>query len=146
MEDPNPLIRAHSLRTCSYIKVLEFVQATIQPCKRLLKDSDPYVRKTASMTVAKLYDHDKKLIERSGLIDQLNNMLRDDNPVVVSTALAALMDIWESSETIKLTIDHASASKIIQILPDCSEYVRERLILNCADNNPGGAKLIYWKR
>ena len=146
MDDPNPLIRALSLRTCSYIKVAEFVRATVQPCKKLLKDSDPYVRKTACMTVAKLYDHDKKLIEKSDLIDRLNNMLRDDNPVVVSQALAALMDIWESSETIKLTIDHASASKIVQILPDCSEYVRERFGLNCANNNPGGAKLTYSKR
>lgn len=35
------------------------------------------------------------------------------------------MDIWERSETIKLTIDYASASKIVQILPDCSEYVKK---------------------
>ena len=143
MEDLNPLIRAQSLRTCSYIHVVEFVQATIQPCKKLLKDSDPYVRKTACMAVAKLYDHDSKTIEKSDLIDRLNNMLRDNNPVVVSTALAALMDIWERSDTIKLTIDHASASKIVQILPDCSEYVQKSFGLKCANTSPGGAKPIY---
>ena len=49
-------------------------------------------------------------------------MLRDENPTVVSSALAGLMDIWERSENIKLTIDYASASKIVQILPDCSEW------------------------
>jgi hypothetical protein len=32
------------------------------------------------------------------------------------------MDIWERSDTIKLTIDYGSASKLY-ILPDCSEYV-----------------------
>jgi AP-2 complex subunit beta-1 len=57
------------------------------------------------------------------LIDRLNGMLRDDNPTVVASALAALMDIWERSESIKLTIDYASASKLVQILPDCSECV-----------------------
>lgn len=50
-------------------------------------------------------------------------MLRDDNPTVIASSLAALQDIWERSDSIKLTIDYASASKIVQILPDCSEYV-----------------------
>ena len=121
MEDSNPLIRALALRTISYVHVRDFVEATVPPLKALLKDSDPYVRKTAAFTVAKIYDHDKSLVESSDLIDRLNAMLRDNNPTVVSSALAALMDIWERSETIKLTIDYASASKIVQILPDCSE-------------------------
>jgi len=121
LEDSNPLIRALALRTMSYIHVRDFVEATVPPLKGLLRDPDPYVRKTAAFTVAKLYDHDKNLVEASDLIDRLNSMLRDDNPTVVSSALAALMDIWERSETIKLTIDYASASKIVQILPDCSE-------------------------
>ena len=122
MDDSNPLIRALALRTMSYIHVREFVEATVPPVKLLLKDQDPYVRKTAAFTVAKLYDHDKQLVEASDLIDRLNGMLRDDNPTVVASSLAALMDIWERSETIKLTIDYASASKVVQILPDCSEY------------------------
>ncbi|QIX00211.1 hypothetical protein AMS68_005728 [Peltaster fructicola] len=118
----NPLTRALALRTISYIHVRQFVEATVPPLKRLLKDPDAYVRKTAAFCVAKLYDHDKALVENSDLIDRLNGMLRDENPTVVSSALAALMDIWERSETIKLTIDYASASKIVQILPDCSEW------------------------
>lgn len=123
MEDSNPLIRALALRTISYIHVREFVEAAVPPLRRLVKDPDPYVRKTAAFTVAKLYDHDRQLVEGSDLIDKLNSMLRDENPTVVSSALAALMDIWERSETIKLTIDYTSASKIVQILPDCSECV-----------------------
>lgn len=122
MEDTNPLVRALALRTISYIHVREYVEATVQPLKHLLKDSDPYVRKTAAFCVAKLYDHDKSMVEASDLIDRLNNMLRDENPTVVSSALASLMDIWERSDSIKLTIDYTSASKIVQILPDCSEY------------------------
>lgn len=121
LDHTNPLMRALALRTLSYIHVRQFVEATIEPLKHLLKDPDPYVRKTAAFTVAKVYDHDKHLVERSDLIDRLNLMLRDENPTVVSSALAALMDIWERSESIKLTIDYANASKIVQILPDCSE-------------------------
>ncbi|KAK4554613.1 hypothetical protein LTR86_008468 [Recurvomyces mirabilis] len=122
LEDSNPLMRALALRTLSYIHVRQFVESTLQPVKSLLKDSDPYVRKTAAFCIAKLYDHDRTLVESSDLIDRLNLMLRDENPTVVSSALAALMDIWERSESIKLTIDYANASKIVQILPDCSEW------------------------
>ncbi|EEH38956.2 AP-2 complex subunit beta [Paracoccidioides lutzii Pb01] len=132
MDDSNPLVRALALRTISYIHVREFVEATVQPLKQLLADDDPYVRKTAAFCVAKLYDHDRKLVERSDLILQLNEMLKDDNPTVVSSALAALTDLWERSNSITLTIDYKSASKIISILPDCSEwgqtYVLEALM------------------
>lgn len=121
--DPNPLVRALALRTLSYVHVKEFVHATIPQVRHLLRDGDPYVRKTAAFCVAKLYDHDKQLVEQSDLIDRLNSLLRDDNPTVVASSLAGLMDIWERSEAIKLTIDYRNASKMVAILPDCSEYV-----------------------
>ncbi|ESZ90822.1 AP-2 complex subunit beta [Sclerotinia borealis F-4128] len=122
INDTNPLVRALALRTMSYIHVRDFVEATVPPTKQLLRDADPYVRKTAAFCVAKLYDHDRHLVEGSDLIDRLNSMLRDDNPTVVASALASLMDIWERSDAIKLTIDYGNASKMVQILPDCSEW------------------------
>jgi AP-2 complex subunit beta-1 len=129
MEDANPLVRALALRTMAYIHVREYVEASVAPTKHLLRDSDPYVRKTACFCVAKLYDHDKALVENSDLIAGLNNMLRDENPTVVSSALASLTDIWERSESIKLTIDYNSASKIASILAETSEYVLVHLAL-----------------
>lgn len=121
MDDPNPLVRALALRTMSYIHVREFVEATVPIVKQMLRDPDPYVRKTAAYCVAKLYDHDRRLVEASDLIDRLNTLLRDDNPTVVASALASLMDIWERSDSIKLTIDYSNASKMVAILADCSE-------------------------
>lgn len=122
MDDGNPLIRALALRTMSYVHVRDFDEAIVKPLKSLLNDPDPYVRKTAAFCVAKLYDHDRRLVENAKLIDRLNGMLRDDNSTVVASALASLVDIWERSDTIKLTIDYSNASKIVQILPDCSEW------------------------
>lgn len=105
----------------SYVHVREYVEATVPLVKRMLRDGDPYVRKTAAFCVAKLYDHDKNMVEHSDLIERLNSLLRDDNPTVVASALAGLMDIWERSDAIKLTIDYSNASKMVAILPDCSE-------------------------
>ncbi|KAF2748661.1 AP-2 complex subunit beta [Sporormia fimetaria CBS 119925] len=122
LRDNNPLVRALALRTMAYIHVTEYEEATVPHLKNLVRDTDPYVRKTAAFCVAKLYDNARALVEKSDLIERLNAMLRDENPTVVASALAALMDIWERSENIKLTIDYASASKIVSILPDCSEW------------------------
>lgn len=121
MKDNNPLIRALALRTISYVHVKEFVEGTIPHLRRMMEDSDPYVRKHAALTVAKVYDHDKRLVENSDLIERLNRMLKDENPTVIAVALSSLTDIWERSENIKLTIDYASASKIVSILPDVNE-------------------------
>lgn len=121
MSDNNPLVRALALRTMSYIHVREFVEATVAVVRHMLKDNDPYVRKTAAFCVAKLYDHDCTMVEKSDLIERLNSLLRDDNPTVVASALASLMDIWERSDAIKLTIDYNNASKMVSILADCSE-------------------------
>jgi vesicle coat complex subunit len=121
MEDSNPLVRALALRTMSYIHVKEFVEATLPIVRHMLRDADPYVRKTAAFCVAKLYDHDRNRVEGSDLIERLNALLRDDNPTVVASALAGLMDIWERSDAIKLTIDYGNASKMVAILADCSE-------------------------
>ena len=102
----------------------EFVESTVTPLRKLIRDSDPYVRTTAAITVAKLYDHDRHLVEeKTKLLDDLNSMLTDENPTVLSSALAALMEIWRRSETIKLQIDYSSASKIVAVLADCSELV-----------------------
>ncbi|KAL4807126.1 adaptin N terminal region-domain-containing protein [Aspergillus unguis] len=122
MDATNPLVRALALRTIAYIHVREYVEATVQPLKRLMGDLDPYVRKTAAFCVAKLYEHDRKMVESTDLIDRLNSMLKDENPTVVSSVLASLTDIWGRSETISLTIDYSSASKLVSILPDCSEW------------------------
>ncbi|RAL63926.1 hypothetical protein DID88_003114 [Monilinia fructigena] len=123
MNDSNPLVRALALRTMSYIHVRDFVEATVPPTKQLLRDADPH------------------LVEGSDLIDRLNSMLRDDNPTVVASALASLMDIWERSDAIKLTIDYGNASKMVQILPDCSEERPEVLrndirVFFCKYNDP----------
>ena len=72
--------------------------------------------------MAKLYDHDRQLIEGTDLIDRLNALLSDDNATVIANALASLVDIWNRSDSVKLSLDYSNASKIAQILPSCSEW------------------------
>ncbi|MCO5549531.1 hypothetical protein L7F22_003003 [Adiantum nelumboides] len=120
--DRNPLIRALAIRTMSYIPVPAVLQALIDPLRHSLKDSDPYVRKTAAICVAKLYMHDHKLVDRQGFIGMLRDLLADGNPTVVANAVAALVEISERSDNIQLKLNLTVASKLVSALPDCSEW------------------------
>lgn len=113
----------------SCVPLATYTQAIVDPLHKLLGDSDPYVRKTAAFGVAKLWAADSRLAEKSGLIEGVNQLLVDDNPTVVSAGLAALTDITDKSEGMKLAIGYQDASKLIKILPDCNEW-SQTFILN----------------
>ena len=47
-----------------------------------IQDEDPYVRKTAAVCVAKLYDINNQMVEEQGFLDALKDLLSDSNPMV----------------------------------------------------------------
>lgn len=81
------MIRSLALRTLTSVNIKNFWVAAMDPIVRLLDDTDPYVRKTAAIGIAKLYSYDKKMVESSGLIDHLKEMLSDESSVVSYTIL-----------------------------------------------------------
>jgi AP-1 complex subunit beta-1 len=84
-EDPNPLIRALAVRTMGCIRVDKITEYLCEPLRKCLKDEDPYVRKTAAVCVAKLYDINSSMVEDQGFLDQLKDLLSDSNPMVRSS-------------------------------------------------------------
>ena len=52
------------------------------PLKKCLRDEIPYVRKTAALCVAKLYDLKPELVIDNGFLEQLQEMISDSNPMV----------------------------------------------------------------
>ena len=60
VKDPNPVIRDLAVRTIGCIRVDKITE---YPCESLRKDEDPYVRKTAAVSVAKLHDINATLVE-----------------------------------------------------------------------------------
>ncbi|ANB15453.1 Apl1p [Sugiyamaella lignohabitans] len=133
LTDSSPLIRALALRTMSAIPVREYFDTALEYTRELLHDNDPYVRKTAAYSVAKLWNADPKAVEKIGLIDDLNKLLANNNPTVVAASLAALMDITEKSEGLDLAIDRSNAFNLAHILPDVNEW-SQIYILNALMN------------
>ena len=81
-EDPNPLVRALSIRTMGCLRAEKIIDYLCDPLQRALKDENPYVRKTAALCVAKLYDLKPELVIDNGFLEQLHEMVSDSNPMV----------------------------------------------------------------
>jgi vesicle coat complex subunit len=64
----NPFLRAMAVRTMGCIRVKQITEYLMDTLRKALKDEDSYVRKTAVLTVAKLYDVSPEIIEDQGLI------------------------------------------------------------------------------
>eukprot|EP00128_Syssomonas_multiformis_P015628 Colp12_sorted_trinity150504_noHs@17709 len=121
--DPNPLIRALAVRTMGCIRVDKITEYLCEPLRKCLKDDDPYVRKTAAVSVAKLYDINAQLVEDQGFVDALRDLLSDSNPMVVANAVAALAEINDASEKGNLfEINTSILNKLLTALNECTEW------------------------
>ncbi|XP_077226962.1 beta-adaptin-like protein C [Tasmannia lanceolata] len=121
-QDPNPLIRALAVRTMGCIRVDKITEYLCDPLQRCLKDDDPYVRKTASICVAKLYDINAELVEDRGFLETLKDLISDNNPMVVANAVAALAEIQENSNRPIFEITSNTLSKLLTALNECTEW------------------------
>lgn len=136
--DPNPLIRALSVRTMGCIRVQEITEYLTTPLNKALKDEDPYVRKTACMCVCKLYDISPDLVRDQGFLDSLKDLISDANPMVVANAVAALAEISETSGEAFFALAPSAVQKMLVALNECSEwgqvFILDALsIYNCTD-------------
>lgn len=121
-QDPNPLIRALAVRTMGCIRVDKITEYLCDPLQRCLKDDDPYVRKTAAICVAKLYDINAELVEDRGFLETLKDLISDSNPMVVANAVAALAEIQESSSKSIFEITSHTLFKLLAALNECTEW------------------------
>eukprot|EP00877_Chromochloris_zofingiensis_P012411 jgi/Chrzof1/7423/Cz02g23050.t1 len=132
-QDPNPLIRALAVRTMGCIRVDKITEYLCDPLQRCLKDDDPYVRKTAAVCVAKLFDINPELVEDRGFLDMLRDMLSDANPMVVANAIAALQEIQEIGGKEVLQITSHTLFKLLAALNECTEWGQVFILDSLAD-------------
>ncbi|KAG0708399.1 adaptin N terminal region-domain-containing protein [Suillus ampliporus] len=137
-EDPNPLVRALAIRTMGCLRAEKIIDYLCDPLQRALRDDNPYVRKTAALCVAKLYDLKPELVIENGFLDQLRDMISDSNPMVVANTVAALTDIHISATTNQpadstsdpaiFSITSVILNKLLIALNECSEWGRVAIL------------------
>uniref|UniRef100_H2ZFP4 AP complex subunit beta n=1 Tax=Ciona savignyi TaxID=51511 RepID=H2ZFP4_CIOSA len=138
-DDPNPLIRALAVRTMGCIRVDKITEYLCEPLRKCLKDEDPYVRKTAAVCVAKLYDINNQMVEEQGFLDALKDLLSDSNPMVVANAVASLSEIGESSTRAADQVNFMNTqtvNKLLTALNECTEWGQIFILDALANYNP----------
>ncbi|KZV88826.1 Clathrin/coatomer adaptor, adaptin-like protein [Exidia glandulosa HHB12029] len=137
-DDPNPLVRALAIRTMGCLRAEKIIDYLCDPLQKCLRDENPYVRKTAALCVAKLYDLKPELVIDNGFLESLQEMVADPNPMVVANAVTALTDIHvqataqpsTSSDTDKanFVITAAVLQRLLIALNECSEWGRVAIL------------------
>ncbi|KAE8448268.1 AP-1 complex subunit beta-1 [Mollisiaceae sp. DMI_Dod_QoI] len=133
-EDPNPLVRALAIRTMGCIRVDKMVDYMEEPLRKTLRDESPYVRKTAAICVAKLFDLNPSMCLENGFLETLQEMIGDPNPMVVANSVTALVEINEAApETKALRVTPATLKKMLMALNECTEWGRVTILTTLAD-------------
>lgn len=135
-EDPNPLVRALAIRTMGCIRVERMVDYMEIPLRRTLEDDNPYVRKTAALCVAKLFDLNPEMCIELGFFDALKKLLQDSNPMVVANALNALHEIRDMNQDRDLKVlevDDELVKLLLACLNECSEWGRITILSYLAE-------------
>lgn len=155
-DDPNPLVRALAIRTMGCLRAEKIIDYLCDPLQKCLKDENPYVRKTAAICVAKLYDLKPELVLDNGFLEQLHEMVGDSNPSVrnmtfllyhgssltsdqvVANAVTALTDIHIAASAIQpatpeteramFIITSNTLQKLLIALNECTEWGRVAIL------------------
>lgn len=105
-----------------------------EPLRKTLRDESPYVRKTAAICVAKLFDLNPTMCLENGFLETLQELIGDPNPMVVANSVTALVEINETApETKALQITSSTLKKMLMALNECTEWGRVTILSTLAD-------------
>ena len=116
------------------IRVDKMIDYMEEPLRKTLRDESPYVRKTAAICVAKLFDLNPTMCIENGFIEILQELIGDPNPMVVANSVQALSEITETApQTKALVVTAATLKKLLMALNECTEWGRVTILTTLAD-------------
>ena len=116
LSHPSPRVRASALRVLSSIRVHVIVPVVILAIRACSRDPSPHVRKAAAHAVPKMWRLDRGREEE--LVEMIEALLRDGAPMVLSSAVAAFMEVCPH----RLDLLHRHYRKLCCLLVDTDEW------------------------
>lgn len=116
LKDPNQLIRASALRVLSSIRVPIIVPIMMLAIKEASSDLSPYVRKTASHAIQKLYSLDPE--QKEMLIEVIEKLLKDKSTLVAGSVVMAFEEVCPE----RIDLIHKNYRKLCNLLVDVEEW------------------------
>ena len=132
----SPLLRSLAVRTMGCIRIEKITEYLCESVKETLVDRDPYVRKTAALSVAKLFGTSPRQVKDHGFISMLQNLLEDGNSLVVANAIASLQEISNFTEKKYIKFTPSNVTKMLFALNECNEWGQIYLLESMSKYNP----------
>lgn len=121
----NPIIRALAVRTMSSLRVPKLNEYLVEPLKIALNDEDPYVRKTAVLSIPKVYEIAPNDAETNNLVSLLEVLVtKESNGLVLANAIASLEEIAILSGRVHIKVDQQLLSRILVAINECMEWAQ----------------------
>jgi vesicle coat complex subunit len=129
-DNTNPLLRALAVRTMGCLGVEQIMQFLCDPLKDNIRYKDPYVRKTAVLCVAKIYDIQPQLVEEQfGFVDTLQQLIEEEgNSMVVANTLCAINEISITKGEEILKLNWKKVKCLLTALHDNNEWCQIYLL------------------
>lgn len=123
------------------IRVDKILDHLCEPLRKCLQDDNPYVRKTAALCVAKLWDLDQERAIDNGFVTTLQDLISDSTPMVVANAVIALAEMQESSVNKDVfVVNVAVMNKMLAALNECNEWGQIAILTSLAEYRPLDSK------
>ena len=121
----NPIIRALAVRTMSSLRVPKLNEYLVPTLKDALKDDDPYVRKTAVLSIPKVYEIAPNDSETKNLVNLLEMLVvKEPNGLVLANAIASLEEIAVLSGKSHIKVDEQLLSRILVAINESMEWAQ----------------------
>ncbi|KAK8900613.1 hypothetical protein M9Y10_002942 [Tritrichomonas musculus] len=135
-ENKDPLIKSIAVRQAGFFSTKETASTLIPIILKASQLDDSYIRKTAALSILRVYQNDPVLIPQYNLDLTLHSLLDDQNPNVLSNAISAISEIntLRSSPIIKISI--SSIEHMLSIIEDATEWAQIQIIDFITENMP----------
>ncbi|CAD2213308.1 AP-1 complex subunit beta-1 [Angomonas deanei] len=131
----SPLVRGLAVRTMLCIRVDDVLEYTLEPLRRAVVDSDPYVRKTAAIGLGKLFHHNMDLFYDQKFANELIKLLKDPNPSVSGNAAAIVAEVNDYGPlVIEMKVEWMN--RMLLQLAECNEWGQQYILEVLATYRP----------
>nr|DBA34006.1 TPA: hypothetical protein GDO54_001615 [Pyxicephalus adspersus] len=147
--DPNPMVRGLALRSMCNLRMPGIQEYIQQPVQNGLRDKASYVRRVAVLGCAKMHIQQGDMEVDGAIVNELYNLLRDPDPIVLVNCLRALEEILKTEGGVVINkpiahhllnrmadLDHWGQSEVLTILLRYKPRSEEEIfdILNILDS------------
>ncbi|XP_048580175.1 AP-4 complex subunit beta-1-like isoform X2 [Nematostella vectensis] len=125
-QDRSAMIRGLAIRSMTSLRLPDLLEYIEEPVVAGLSDPSQYVRRTAAIGCVKLYHLNPDFVEEHQVIQKLQALIEDQDPLVMCNCLSALDEVLSADGG--LQVDQALAHFLMKRLTNLSEWGQSQVL------------------